>query len=191
MTELTVAPAEAARWLAADAAILIDVRSPDEFRAEHIAAALSLPLDTLPRTLDALAPAAGRRLVFQCLKGGRGAAACAAVRGAWPEAYNLEGGLEGWKAAGLPVVGGRTGAGGAAVPLFRQVQIAAGSILVLLVLAGFAFGPLFFVLAGLVGAALAVAGVSGWCGMALLLARMPWNRPGPDAPAREGHGISS
>ncbi|MFO1143954.1 MAG: rhodanese-like domain-containing protein [Amaricoccus sp.] len=106
LTRNTVAPAEAARWLAEGDAVLVDVRSPAEFRAERIASAVSLPLDTLPRSLDALAPLAGRRLVFQCLKGGRGAAACEAVRAACPEAYNLEGGIDGWKAAGFPVIGG-------------------------------------------------------------------------------------
>lgn len=174
MTQNTVAPAEAARWIARGEAMIVDVRSPDEFRAEHIAAAVSLPLETLPRALAALAPGEGRRLVFQCLKGGRGAAACEAVRGAWPEAFNLEGGIDGWKAAGLPVVG--SGDAPAAMPLSQQVQVAIGSIVVALVLAGFAFGPTFFALAGLVGAALAVAGLTGFCGMALLLARMPWNR---------------
>jgi rhodanese-related sulfurtransferase len=172
--EKTVPPAEAARWLAAGDAVIVDVRTPDEFRAERIAAAVSLPLETLPAALDALAPAPGRRLVFQCLKGGRAAAACAVVREAWPESYNLEGGIAGWKAAGLPVVGAGARA---TIPLFRQVQIAVGLIVLALVLAGFAFGPLFFGLAGLIGTLLAIAGVTGWCGMALLLQRMPWNRP--------------
>ena len=176
MTARTVTPEEAARWLAAGEAIVVDVRAPDEFRDEHIAAAVSLPLDTLPGGLEALAPAPGRRLVFQCLKGGRGAAACAAVGERWPEVWNLEGGIDAWKAAGLPVVG----AGGrAAIPLFRQVQIAVGLILVTLVLAGFTLGAVFFALAGMVGAMLAFAGITGWCGLALLLQRLPWNRPVP------------
>lgn len=106
----TVTPAEAAAWIAAGDALIVDVRSPDEFRAEHIAAAISLPLDTLPRTIDALALPSGRRLVFQCLKGGRGASACVAVGDAWPDRYNLEGGIDGWKAAGLPVVGASSAA---------------------------------------------------------------------------------
>jgi rhodanese-related sulfurtransferase len=168
----SVSPAEAAGWLAAGEAVIVDVRSPDEFRAEHIAAAVSVPLAALPAALDALAPPAGRRLVFQCVKGSRGAAACAAVAGAWPEAYNLAGGIEAWKAAGLPVVGGV----GAAIPLFRQVQIAVGLLILVLVGLGFAVGPVFFGLAGTIALMLTIAGITGWCGMALLLQRMPWNR---------------
>lgn len=176
MTARTVTPAEAARWIAEGEALLVDVRSPDEFRAGHIAAAISLPLDTLPVALDALAPPAGRKLVFQCQKGGRGAAACTAVGDAWPDAWNLAGGLEGWRAAGLPVVGP---VAAPAIPLFRQVQIAVGLVVLALVAAGFLAGPAFFALAGLVGLMLAIAGVTGWCGMALLLQRMPWNRVTP------------
>jgi len=58
----------------------------------------------------------------------------------------------------------------------RQVQIAAGLLILLGVLLGFLVDPLWFGLAAFVGAGLTVAGVTGWCGMARLLAVMPWNR---------------
>lgn len=174
MTTNTVSPREAARWITDGEAVLVDVRSPDEFRAEHIAAAVSLPLEALPGALADLRLAPGRKLVFQCLKGGRGAAACDAVGDGWPDRFNLEGGIAAWKAAGLPVIGA---ARSTALPLFRQVQIAVGLIVLALVLAGFWVSPAFFAAAGLIGFMLALAGVTGWCGMALLLQRMPWNRP--------------
>ena len=173
-TPRTVTATELARWIAEGEAAIVDVRSPEEYRSGHIGAAVSLPLDTLPGALDMLAPPPGRRLVFQCLRGGRGAAACASVADAWPESYNLEGGLDAWRAAGLPVVGGSAGA---AIPLPRQVQIVVGLLVLALVAAGFLVAVPFFALAGAVGLMLAVAGVTGWCGLALLLQRMPWNRP--------------
>ncbi len=104
MTVRPVTPTEAAAWVACGQALIIDVRSPQEYRGGHIPAAVSLPLGTLPGALDALGLPPGKRLVFQCIKGGRSALACAAVAGAWPDSYNLEGGIEGWRAAGLPVV---------------------------------------------------------------------------------------
>ena len=64
----------------------------------------------------------------------------------------------------------------------RQVQIAAGSLVVLGVLLGAFVAPEFLGLAGFVGAGLVLAGVTGWCGMATLLQAMPWNRAA--APAR-------
>jgi hypothetical protein len=60
----------------------------------------------------------------------------------------------------------------------RQVQIAAGSLILLGVLLGAGVAPQSYLLSGLVGAGLILAGLSGWCGMARLLEIMPWNRRG-------------
>ena len=88
---------------------------------------------------------------------------------------DLEGGLMARQQAGLPVEKRR----GAPLPLRRQVQIAAGS----LVLAGVLLSQLvasgWIWLSGFVGVGLVFAGVSGFCGMARLLAVMPWNRVKP------------
>lgn len=172
---INVSSRDAARWLATGEAVLIDVREPDEFMAEHIAAATSIPLSKVGEQLARLPVPAGRKIIFQCLKGGRGRQACeiATASGAGNEIYNLEGGIIGWKSAGLPVVStSRTN-----VPsIFRQVQIIVGLAVALGVLAGFAGHPAGFAIAGLFGTALALAGISGWCGLALLLGRMPWNR---------------
>ncbi|HEX2527584.1 MAG TPA: rhodanese family protein [Geminicoccus sp.] len=92
-------------------------------------------------------------------------------------AYVVEGGLEAWKRAGLPVEQDRR----QPIEVMRQVQIAAGS----LVLLGALVTPWFYALAGFVGAGLVFAGVTGTCGMASLLRHMPWNRPAatPGTPA--------
>jgi len=60
--------------------------------------------------------------------------------------------------------------------LERQVQIAVGSLLVLKVLLGFSVHELFFALVAMIGIGLIVAGTTRWCGMARLIAQMPWNR---------------
>jgi hypothetical protein len=36
--------------------------------------------------------------------------------------------------------------------------------------------PAFYALSAFVGAGLTFAGATGWCGMAMLLKTMPWNR---------------
>lgn len=72
----------------------------------------------------------------------------------------------------------RSGAGFHAahhIPLFRQIQIAAGS-LVLIGVIGSAFWHPFFWLSAFVGAGLVFAGISGFCGLGVLLSHMPWNR---------------
>ena len=70
-----------------------------------------------------------------------------------------------------------------AISLERQVQIAVGSLLILKVILGFSVHTLFFALAAVIGAGLVVAGVTRWCGMAQLVARLPWNR-GENCPER-------
>lgn len=179
----TITPETAAEWLRTGKAVLIDVREPDEFRAEHIALAMSMPLASVSGLLGGLPD--DRPIIFQCQKGGRGAAACdiaSAERGNRP-VYNLAGGIEAWKGTGLPVAGAAPTAS-TGISIFRQVQIVVGTLVLLATLAGFAGYPAGFAVAGLAGTMLAIAGLSGWCGLALLLQRMPWNiprRPSPRA----------
>ncbi|MGE0851286.1 MAG: DUF2892 domain-containing protein [Hyphomicrobiaceae bacterium] len=58
----------------------------------------------------------------------------------------------------------------------QGATLVAGSLILLGVGLGQFIAPVFYGLAALVGAGLTFAGVSGWCGMAKLLALMPWNR---------------
>ena len=88
------------------------------------------------------------------------------------ETFFLEGGLEGWKKAGLPVALDRS----QPIDLMRQVQIAAGSMVLTGVVLGALVNPGFYALSGFVGAGLLFAGVSGFCGMARILGAMPWNK---------------
>lgn len=162
-------------WLSSGEAILIDVREADEFSAEHIACAASVPLSRIPELFDQMHVPKGRKIIFQCLMGGRGSRACVALpadRAGDYDVYNIEGGITAWKHAGLPVVG----AAGPALSIFRQVQVVVGALVVALVMIGFLGLTLGFVLAGFLGAALFVAGLTGWRGLAMLLRRMPWNR---------------
>ena len=93
----------------------------------------------------------------------------------------LEGGLEAWKKAGLPTALDTK----QPIEIMRQVQITAGSLVLLGVALGFLVAPGFFLLSGFVGAGLTLAGATGFCGMAKLLALMPWNRrPLESVPAR-------
>lgn len=88
-------------------------------------------------------------------------------------AYVLDGGLDGWKKAGLATRADRK----APLEIMRQVQITAGSIVVAGAILAATVNPAFIWLSAFIGAGLAVfAGSTGWCGMAKMLAVMPWNR---------------
>jgi rhodanese-related sulfurtransferase len=160
------------RWLAAGEAVVVDVRQEGAFAAEHIAGAHSIPFTRFDPA--ALPPLAGRRLVLQCQMGilSERAGERAADAGILAVVH-LGGGLQAWKRAGLATRGG----GRAPLGLERQVQIGAGA----LVLAGTALAvlsPWWLLVPGAVGVGLLCAGATGWCGMTLLLLRLPRNRTG-------------
>lgn len=165
---------EHARALAAEGAILVDIRDADEYAFEHIDGARHIPFDRLQAD-DGAATLRGKTVIFHCLSGlrtsrcGQELAACAA---GCEQAFILEGGLQDWRAQRLPT----QRAARAVLPLMRQVQIAAGTMILLGVLLGALVSPAFYALSAFVGAGLVFAGITGFCGLAALLAKMPWNR---------------
>lgn len=161
-----ISPAEAARRIA-EGALLVDIREPDEHARLRIPGARNIPVSRLDRIGDAPA------VIYHCRSGGRTDAQSSRLAQASDcQAFLLEGGLEAWRKAGLPLAEDRS----QPLEIMRQVQIAAGALILAGVLLGFAIAPGFFALSAFVGAGLAFAGISGWCGMARLLALMPWNR---------------
>jgi rhodanese-related sulfurtransferase len=157
---------------------LIDVRTPAEFGEVHVDFAHNIPLDRLDA--EAVKAVAGEGPVyFVCKSGTRSQKACEKLLAAGlRDVVSVEGGTAACEAAGVPVVRGRK-----VMSLERQVRIAAGA-LVATGAALAAFGPAAPVnwqaigagLAGFVGCGLVFAGVTDTCGMAMLLARMPWNQ---------------
>ena len=171
MSPRLIEPQTLKQWMAEGSAVLVDVREPAEHRASRIAGARLMPLSTFQP--GHLASERGR-LVLHCLKGGRGNTACEALLKASPdlEVYNLAGGIEGWVAAGLPVERGA----GTVLPLDRQVQLTIGVLLLITTALSVLVHPAFVALAGVIGVGLTVAGLTGFCGLGMLIARMPWNR---------------
>jgi rhodanese-related sulfurtransferase len=167
----TISPTRAAE-LIREGAVLVDVREADEHARERIPGARHHAISTL----DSKNPArpGDEILIFHCRSGARTQANAPRLAASAPgcEAYVLEGGLNAWKKAGLPTALDRK----QPIEIMRQVQIVAGSLVLLGVVLGFAVSPAFFLLSGFVGAGLTVAGATGFCGMARLLAVMPWNR---------------
>jgi rhodanese-related sulfurtransferase len=173
MTTLSpIAASDLKRKLDAGEAILIDIREHAEHAAEHIVGARLAPLSAIDthdfdRDHDKIA-------VFHCRSGMRTQTNAARLLAkGFREAHFLDGGIEAWKAAGYAV---HRGAKRPPIDLMRQVQIAAGSLVLVGVALGLTVNPALFGVAAFVGAGLTFAGASGWCGMARLLALMPWNR---------------
>jgi len=158
-------------------ALLLDVRTPAEFEEVHIEGAVLHPLTELdPAEVKKLAE--GRSACFIiCRSGGRArqAAEKLAAHGL-PALHVMDGGMQAWESEGLPVNRGRK-----TISLERQVRIAAGALAFTGSALGYFVSPLWFALSGFVGAGLMFAGITDTCGMAMILARMPWNNRTPGA----------
>jgi len=153
---------------------MIDVRTPAEYAQIHAEGAVSVPLDRLDPAEAMLGQesAPGKALYVLCKSGARAARACARFHAAgFPNVICVEGGTDAWVAAGLPVVRGAV----KVISLERQVRIAAGVLVLAGVMLGWQVHPVFYGLSALIGAGLTFSGITDWCGMGLLLARMPWN----------------
>ncbi|MFM8980811.1 MAG: rhodanese-like domain-containing protein [Planctomycetia bacterium] len=186
--EPRMAAAEAVGLVARGAAPqVLDVRTEAEHASESIAGARLVPLHELGSRLDVVRAMAAPRLLL-CRTGRRAAEARELLqRHGLGGLVVIEGGLEGWKAAGGPVERGAE-----RMSLERQVRIAAGALVVLGTALGWFVQPGFFGLAAFVGAGLVFAGVTDTCAMGMLIARMPWNRvKGAAGAAAAGGGCAA
>lgn len=155
-------------------AIVVDVRTPAEFSALHIECARLHPLPDL-RPADLLKQFGPTQAIYViCQSGARATKALARIEEAGAKNCVLvEGGMDAWVQAGLPVIRGDSNGG---LSILRQVQItvglicAIGSTLALVVDRLFAIFPL------VMGGGLLFAGLTGTCGLATFLSAMPWNR---------------
>ncbi|SDU12345.1 Rhodanese-related sulfurtransferase [Verrucomicrobium sp. GAS474] len=171
----TLSPADLALLLEAHPGLpLFDVRTPGEFRSVHIPQARNLPLDRLnPDAVAAAGVSLETPIYLLCASGRRARQAAEEFRlGGFRHPVVIEGGITAWEKAGLPV----TRSAGGVISLERQIRIAAGSLVVLGVVLAWLVSPLFVLLSGFVGVGLVFAGATDWCGLGLLLARLPWNR---------------
>lgn len=175
-TSIRTTPPRAAREQQGEA-LFLDVRTPAEFEESHIEGALLHPLTELnPEEIKRHAQ--GKRSVFLiCRSGGRARQAAEKLAAHGLSGLQvMSGGMQAWENEGLPVNRGR-----ATISLERQVRIAAGALVVVGALLGYFVNPGWIALSAFVGAGLVFAGVTDTCGMAMVLARMPWNNRKPAA----------
>jgi len=154
-----------------DSVDFINVCEPAEYKEKHIPGVRSTPLGTLESRVSEFTDK--KTVYVHCRSGKRGQQAIAKLQaaGVTAELVNVEGGIIAWDEAGHP-----TNSLSNKMPLMQQVLLAAG----LLILIGFIGAhtiheSLRFIIP-FVGAGLTFSGLTGWCGMAMLLSKMPWNK---------------
>jgi rhodanese-related sulfurtransferase len=158
------------------AAQLVDVRSGGEFAAGHVPGAVNIPLEEIERRLGDLD--AEQTLVLICKGGTRAGIAAEFLKDKRGDVAVLQGGTEAWAKAGLPLVVSAK----SRWALERQVRLAAGLLVLISVVLSLTVYPSMLYLAGFVGLGLTGAGLTDFCPMAILLAKMPWNRASKGAP---------
>lgn len=150
--------------------VLIDVRTPAEFRSEKIPQSVNMPLDEIQDNAGSLQHQ--ENIVLVCASGNRAQKAREALKAASIEAIVLEDGLKGWKSANKPTEVNKSGI----MSLERQVRIAAGFLAASGGILALTVHPYWALLSTFVGCGLVFAGITDTCGMAMLLAKLPFNR---------------
>jgi len=150
---------------------LVDVREASEIDALRVEGALNLPLSRLNEFAGRIEK--GAPVYLLCRAGSRAASAAAQLHAlGHRDIFVVRGGLDAWTAAGKPVVRGES----RVWSMERQVRFAAGALVLSGIVLGATVHPGFFLLSGFVGAGLVFSAVTDTCTMALVLARLPWNR---------------
>jgi len=149
---------------------IVDVRSPAEFRSEHVEGSINIPLDTVLSHTETLRSYS--QVYLYCQSGNRSEQACARLTDAQiPHSISIQGGITEMGKAGFTIV--RTKG---TLPLQRQVLLGAGSIVTAGLLFSFTVSPWFQLISLGAGFGLMYAGISGNCMLANVLSKMPWNK---------------
>jgi rhodanese-related sulfurtransferase len=170
MAKKDLTPQELKQLQSRESVALIDVRQPDEYAREHIPQAINIPQAAV--TSGVLEALSADRVMLYCNTGNRSSDAREVVnRGGKSKAYNLAGGIERWCKGNGKVKGAQS----VALPLQRQVQIAVSLLVLVGIALGFFWRPELYLMSVVVSLGLLNAGLTGWCGMAKLLNKAPWN----------------
>jgi len=148
---------------------IIDVRSPAEYAAERLPRAENVPLDRLAEV--AAGWDRGEPLLVMCKSGVRstdGARRLAEM--GFARVDMLDGGIDACRKAGVEILGK-----GGHMPIVRQVMLVAGLMLLAGLVLSSLVSPWFILLTWFVTLGLINAGLTGWCPMARILEKMPWN----------------
>lgn len=169
-----IAPEELAELIRRSPGVrLLDVRTPGEYESVHIRGAYNVPLDRLDEHGPELRTSVKAPIVLICQSGQRARRAEEALkRSGMANLHVLDGGMNGWLANGLDVERGAK-----RLSLERQVRIAAGFLAALGGLLALTVNPLWALLSVFIGSGLVFAGVTDTCGLAMVLSRLPYNRP--------------
>lgn len=150
--------------------LILDVRTKPEHKNISIKESLNIPLDKIKEHKKDLEKY--DTVYIHCQSGARSQKACQELQNiSNTKVVNIKGGILAWEKEGLPVIK----ASKQTYSITQQVHIIAGILILTGVILSRSLHPNFIYLSGFVGAGLLTAGLTGWCTMAKILSKMPWN----------------
>ena len=166
-----ISPNKAAQ-LMNDNAYLIDVSTVGEFNASYISKARNYPLSRLLSDLknNLFKTPKNQTILLTCQSGNRAQIAAKELVQSGFKVSLIRGGNQAWIEAQLPIIRGE-----GVISLERQIRIVTGGLGLLGSLLAVFVAPLFILIPLIIGAGLLNAGLTNWCGMGMVLAKMPWN----------------
>ena len=166
----TTTPVEAWNAVRNGRGTFVDVREPGEYDTVCAPGSINVPLSRLEERIDEIP--GGRDVYLLCASGSRADAAAAILKENGRNPVVVTGGILAWEQARLPLDAGDR----RVWSMDRQVRFGAG----LMILTGLGLGwfahPGYLLIAAWAGLGLTISGLTGFCGMAYLLARCPWNK---------------
>ena len=149
--------------------IIIDVRTAEEYHLEHIQGSINMPVDQFDAFVDKLW--SYENIYIYCNTGNSSTLFAQKAQAEWIQTTIVLWWLSAWSKK-YPTIKQKW-----ALPMMQQVQIAAGALVLLgIILSLVTSNWRFVALSAFVWAGLVFAGSTGYCGMAKVLAKMPWNR---------------
>lgn len=150
--------------------IIIDVRTPAEYRSEKIEGSMNFPLDSIDSCADTIK--IYKKIYIVCSTQNRAIKACEVLKEqGCNDVIVVLGGISSWKNKNYPLIEGKK-----IISLSRQVQISAGGLIVLAVILSLLIHINFVYLSGIISLGLLYTGLSGTCYAAMVLSKMPWNK---------------
>ncbi|MSR88811.1 MAG: DUF2892 domain-containing protein [Candidatus Margulisbacteria bacterium] len=153
--------------------IIIDVRERDEYAKEYVEGSINIPLSQLQQIASLSSLLADKTILLMCQSGKRASMAKDRLSGESISCEVIAGGMSAWKAEGKPVFSVKRRV---TISIFRQVQIIVGGLVALFSFLAYGVSVQFSLVAGVLGTTLCVAGIFGFCMLAEVLAKMPWNK---------------
>lgn len=154
--------------------IMIDVREPDEYLREHVEWAINIPMSTIEYGwTEKFKTFADHQIIILCESGNR-AEMCRQIikHNCECDVRVFEWGLVNWREQWKKTFWNSNGP----IPMMRQVQIAAGSMVVIFTLLTFFVSPYFLLWTLFVWSGLTFAGISGTCLLAKIIGLLPYNK---------------